>query len=105
MVDVVSQHSGQHSPKAQPSNEFQVVNHNAWAGTPDSIDYSEFYPFNSESDYHSYCSIDYNNETSVEDCWLGDNIVPLIDLRTESSYVAEGYQTWIEQLVSNYSSE
>lgn len=34
---------------------------------------------------------------------MGDKKVPLPDLKTESSAVAEGYQTWIKELVSNYS--
>lgn len=82
-----------------------VVNHNAWAGDASSVDYSTFYPFDSESDYHTYCTVDYTNTTSIEDCWLGDSSVELPDLKTEASNVASGYQTWISQLVSNYSSE
>lgn len=81
-----------------------VVNHNAWIGTQTNVDYTTFNPFNSASDYHAPCYIDYNNDTSIVDCWLGDNIVPLVDLKTESTNVAEGYQTWIKELVSNYSS-
>ena len=81
-----------------------VVNHNGWAGAASTVDYSSFSPFNAEADYHSYCQIDYSNTTSVQDCWLGDNNVILPDLKTESSTVMDGYQTWIKQLVSNYSS-
>ncbi|PSK58668.1 Alpha-amylase A type-3 [Elsinoe australis] len=80
-----------------------VVNHNGWNGAPSTVDYSSFKPFNSPDDYHSYCTIDYNNSTSIQDCWLGDTQVPLPDLKTESPTVASGYQTWISQLVSNYS--
>lgn len=81
-----------------------VVNHNGWNGAPSTVDYSSFKPFNSPDDYHSYCTIDYNNSTSIQDCWLGDTQVPLPDLKTESPTVASGYQSWISQLVSNYSS-
>ncbi|KAF2726302.1 glycoside hydrolase family 13 protein [Polychaeton citri CBS 116435] len=80
-----------------------VVNHNGWIGSHTDIDWTTFYPFSSESDYHSYCLIDYNDETSIKDCWLGDDQVPLPDLRTENSNVVEGYSKWIGELVSNYS--
>lgn len=82
-----------------------VVNHNGWAGSASSVDYSRFNPFNSQDYYHSYCTVNYNSQDSVEDCWLGDNTVQLVDLNTEDSRVVQGYETWISQLVSNYSSE
>lgn len=82
-----------------------VVNHNAWNGDASSVNYSTFVPFDKHSDYHSHCSIDYDNITSVQGCWLGDSNVELPDLATEASNVVEGYQTWIDQLVSDYSSE
>ncbi|GAB7350076.1 hypothetical protein MBLNU459_g0743t2 [Dothideomycetes sp. NU459] len=78
-------------------------NHNAWKGNASSVNYTAFHPFNSATNYHSFCDIDYNNQTSVEDCWLGSSNVELPDLRTEDSAVAAGYQTWIKQLVANYS--
>lgn len=81
------------------------MNHNAWNGAPSTVKYTNFNPFNSANDYHTYCTVDYSNETSVEDCWLGDESVPLVDLKTEAPNVAQGYQTWIKQLVSNYSSK
>ena len=81
-----------------------VVNHNGFAGGENSVDYSVFYPFNQQSQYHTYCPItDYNNETQKEICWLGDNTVSLVDLATENEDVANGYHNWIESLVSNYS--
>ena len=37
-----------------------VVNHNGWNGSPDTVDYSSFNPFNDKSQYHTpYCPIDY----------------------------------------------
>lgn len=42
-------------------------------------------------------------KTNIEECWFGDKYVPLPDLRTETQAVASGYQTWIKELVSNYS--
>lgn len=83
-----------------------VANHNVWDGSGDSVDYSQFNPFNSEDQYHSYCLIqDYEDQTQVEECWLGDDTLPLPDLKTEDEAVASEYQSWISGLVSNYSSK
>lgn len=83
-----------------------VVNHHGWSGSENSVVYSDFYPFNQASYYHPYCAItNYDNQTNVEDCWLGDSNVELVDLKTEDPIVASMYQTWITQLVSNYSSK
>lgn len=44
-----------------------VVNHNAWNGGPDTVDYSKFNPFNQKEHYNTpYCEIDYND--------LGDTV-------------------------------
>lgn len=81
-----------------------VVNHLSWNGSENSVVYSDFYPFNQASYYHPYCAVtNYDNQTNVEDCWLGDSNVELVDLKTEDPTVASMYQTWITQLVSNYS--
>lgn len=42
---------------------------------------------------------------SIQVCWEGDNIVSLPDLRTEDSDVLGMWETWITQLVANYSSK
>ena len=96
MVDVVVNHMGYFCGTAQ----------NGKCGPQGSIDYSIYTPFNSESYFHPFCEIDYNNRTSILDvsaiiswiaklgradrvgkCWEGDEIVPLPDLRTENSSV------------------
>lgn len=82
-----------------------VVNHNGWAGDAADVDYSIFNPFNQESYYHPYCTVDYSNITSVRNCWLGDHHVELVDLATEDAAVTLGYQTWIRSLVDNYTSK
>ncbi|KAI7151846.1 alpha-amylase, partial [Hortaea werneckii] len=83
-----------------------VVNHNGWNGSPDTVDYSSFNPFNDKSQYHTpYCPIDYSNLNDLENihtCWIGDQKVPLPDLRTEDDDVRQGYQKWIHGLVSEY---
>jgi len=41
-----------------------VVNHNAWPGPPEAIDFSALNPFDQPSDYNlPYCAIDYSNMT------------------------------------------
>ncbi|KAI5273292.1 putative alpha-amylase [Aureobasidium subglaciale] len=79
-----------------------VTNHMAYVGCGDCVDYSKITPFDKESYYHPFCLIDYNNQTSMESCWAGDNIVSLPDLRVEESNVQEMWATWIKQLVANY---
>jgi alpha-amylase len=76
-----------------------------YAGCGTCVDYSVFYPFNSQSYYHPFCLIDYNNATSIQQCWEGDNTVALADLRTENSNVLNMWNAWIAQLVSNYTSK
>ncbi|THW64366.1 alpha-amylase [Aureobasidium pullulans] len=79
-----------------------VTNHMGYAGCGNCVDYSQFNPFNKQSYYHPFCLIDYNNQNSVEQCWAGDNIVSLPDLRTEDDAVLSMWKTWITQLVANY---
>lgn len=82
-----------------------VTNHMGYPGCGNCVNYNDFTPFNQQSYYHPFCIIDYNNATSIQQCWEGDNIVSLPDLRTEDSKVLSMWETWITQLVSNYSSE
>ncbi len=55
-----------------------------------------------ETQYHSYCPVDWSNVTSVQDCWLGDTKVALPDLDTEDPTVASTYGTWVNNLVQEY---
>ncbi|KAI0721448.1 glycoside hydrolase superfamily [Fomitopsis betulina] len=78
-----------------------VVNHMAANTLPP--DYSTFTPFNSESDFHTFCWItDYDNQTNVEQCWLGDSSVPLADCNTEADNVIDFFYNWIGELRANY---
>ncbi|KAJ5827844.1 Glycoside hydrolase superfamily [Penicillium robsamsonii] len=81
-----------------------VANHMGYAGAGNNVDYSVFTPFNSASYFHSYCSIsNYNDQSNVENCWLGDTIVSLPDLDTTQSSVKTLWNNWISGLVSKYS--
>jgi len=82
-----------------------VTNHMGYNGAATTVQYSTFNPFNSQSYYHPYCAIDLNNITSVQDCWTGDDVVSLPDLRTENSNVQAMWNKWITQLVQNYTSK
>ncbi|PKX92761.1 alpha-amylase [Aspergillus novofumigatus IBT 16806] len=81
-----------------------VANHMGYAGAGNSVDYSLFSPFNSQTYFHPLCFIsNYDNQTNVENCWLGDNVVPLADLDTTKSDVQKIWYNWVGSLVSNYS--
>lgn len=42
-------------------------------------------------------------QTQLEDCWSGDELVSLPDLRTEDSDVADTWNSWITNIISTYS--
>lgn len=80
-----------------------TVNSMAYPGSHTSVDYTSFAsPFNTKSAYHQFCWIDYDNATSILECWLGDDNVALVDVNTENSNIRSTYQTWISSLVSTY---
>ena len=85
-----------------------VVNHVASASNPPN--YSIYpAPFNSQASFHNETFIaasDYdNNQTAVEQKWLGDTNLPLPDINTEDQNIVNTYKTWIAGLVSNYSAD
>lgn len=62
-------------------------------------DYSRIIPFNSSDHYHPSCDIDYNNQDSIENCWIAG----LPDLKQENSWVADELIRWINWLLQKYS--
>ncbi|EMC95703.1 glycoside hydrolase family 13 protein [Baudoinia panamericana UAMH 10762] len=85
-----------------------VPNHmayNTYTGDPTNVNYTIFNPFNEKKYFHDYCPMDYSgvNSTALEECWLGSEHVPLVDLRTEDQEVQDIFGDWIEQMVANYS--
>ncbi|KAF9001959.1 glycoside hydrolase family 13 protein [Cyathus striatus] len=64
-------------------------------------DYSS-YMFKNASFYHPYCPIQWGNTTSEQNCWLGDEKVPLPDLNTQNPTVVSQYGEWIQNLVEEY---
>ncbi|KAI7879088.1 a-amylase [Lichtheimia hyalospora FSU 10163] len=69
-----------------------VANH---AGPTQNGDYSG-YTFGSSDLYHPQCSIDYNDQNSIEQCWVADNL-PDIDTENESNVntLHDIVSTWI----------
>lgn len=77
-----------------------VVNH---YGSPAQIDYSSYIPFNDGSYFHAEEFItNYNNQTLVEQGWLGNSEVPLPDVNTENPTVVSTFNAWISELVQTY---
>ena len=71
-----------------------VANHSAPIGD----DFSQIYPLNQSSHYHSDCDINWNNQSSVENCRLAG----LPDLNQDNSYVRQYLKDWVKNLVSTY---
>jgi alpha-amylase len=68
------------------------------------IDYRQFNPFDDKKYYHPWCNLsDWNDNTLAQNCWLGSSVVALPDLDTESVTVQNMVNSWIKELVSNYS--
>lgn len=58
--------------------------------------------FKKPEHYHSQCWIDYESHDSVEDCWMGNEEVALMDLNTENAEVKETLNKMIKELVETY---
>ncbi|KAK5999066.1 Alpha-amylase A type-1/2 [Cladobotryum mycophilum] len=75
MVDVVANHMGPNIGDHQPS------------------------PLNQQSSYHPQCDINYNDQNSIENCWIA-NLLP--DLRTTDLGIRDLFRKWIASLMSSY---
>lgn len=83
-----------------------VPNHFGAIGPHQNVDYSMFKPFSSKSYFDAFCWItNYDNQTEVEECWLGDDNVVLVDVDTNQEVVQSTYNNWIQNLISKYSSK
>lgn len=67
------------------------------------FDFTKLSPFSVDTDFHSQCVVDDNNQTSVEQCWLGDKVLPLPDVNTEDPSIVKTINDWINGLVKEYS--
>ena len=57
-------------------------------------------PLNQASSYHTPCTIDYNSQSSIEYCRIASD---LPDVNTTNPQIRSVYNTFIKNLVSNYS--
>lgn len=89
-----------------------VINH--LVATQNPPQYSSFpSPFSAQSAFHAEQFIqatDYpsppfsaGNQTAVEQGWLGDEKLPLVDINTEDQSIQNWWYDWIKNLVSTYS--
>ncbi|KAF8243736.1 alpha-amylase [Wilcoxina mikolae CBS 423.85] len=81
-----------------------VPNHFGHAGPVAGIEYGDFgAPFNSKDAFHDHCWItDYDDQTMVENCWLGDERVALADVDTSLPWVQVEMNRWVKELVETY---
>lgn len=56
-------------------------------------------PLNQQDSYHASCEINYDDQNSVENCWIAG----LPDLNTQSETIRTVFQEWISWLVSEFS--
>ncbi|KKY22763.1 putative alpha-amylase a type-1 2 [Phaeomoniella chlamydospora] len=85
-----------------------VVGHTAWPGSRDTVDYTVFEPFNNESYYHSgdCLTADAGSDpTQTQNCWLGDDVVALPDIRTEDDSIAKLLQSFVADTVKNFAAD
>ncbi|KAJ6605370.1 alpha-amylase [Mycena vulgaris] len=88
-----------------------VINH--FAGVPTNttvsdsnrftFNFSSLLPFATEADFHVQCFInDFHNQTEVEQCWLGDENLPLPDINTEDDAIVEKLLKWVKDTVTEF---
>lgn len=58
--------------------------------------------FKKPSQYHPLCWIDYSKQESVENCWMGSQELPLMDINTENPEVQETLKKMIKEFVDEY---
>lgn len=81
-----------------------VANHFAYPSRlARDVQYASLNPFNDSKYFHKPCKVDYGNQASTEDCWIGYNVpVELPDVDTTRQDVKDIYYSWIRNLVSTY---
>ncbi|KAL7409786.1 glycoside hydrolase superfamily [Mrakia frigida] len=98
MVDIVINHVGWVVPS--DTAVFDPTIGESSSGAGDGV----YGPLDSTADFHAPCGIDYSNETSIENCWLGFGFsLDLVDINTQSDTVRSLIYAWIGELVSTYS--
>jgi len=94
MLDVVVNHMVTTMPMNITASRFE---------SPSKSSATDMTPFADMDDFHPLCFItDYNNQTEVEQCWLGDSLLPYADVDTEDPGVIGTLNNWIQEVVSNF---
>ncbi|EEB09577.1 alpha-amylase Aah4 [Schizosaccharomyces japonicus yFS275] len=79
-----------------------VVNHMG-ARSLESLDYSEYTPFNHEKYYHNFCPIDEDVPESFDKCWIHTDDFVLPDLNTDLLFVRQTLLEYIKSFVEAFS--
>ena len=72
-----------------------VANHSTYYAD---ADFGNINPLNKAEYYHPKCDIDWNNQYTVENCWLAG----LTDLNQDNSYVREYLKSWVQRVVQEF---
>ncbi|KAI1630272.1 alpha-amylase [Exophiala viscosa] len=82
-----------------------VVNHLALNQESEATDNSHLpEPFNQSTAFHPKCPINYEDQSSIQDCWLVDSQPPLLaDVNTENPDVFDALVECVVELVQDYS--
>jgi alpha-amylase len=87
MLDIVVNHVG--APSLSDRNGF-------------SLD-SFYHPFTNAMDFHPQCFVGSSTDQhTIEQCWLGDDKLPLPDINTEDQNVVQLMYDWIHNVVQQY---
>ncbi|KAL9121414.1 MAG: hypothetical protein Q9187_002027 [Circinaria calcarea] len=91
-----------------------AVNAMGYLGTDTAMDFADYNPFNDQKYFHPDCTItDFSNQTAsqqyirpsltltLKKCWLAG----LPDLKTDDKQVADILNSWVKDLVANFSSK
>lgn len=74
-----------------------VANHSTYYINSDT-DFSNVNPLNKQEYYHTKCDINWDDQYTVENCWLAG----LSDLDQSNSYVRSYLKSWISNVVSEF---
>ncbi|KAK4684544.1 hypothetical protein P7C73_g5632, partial [Tremellales sp. Uapishka_1] len=59
--------------------------------------------YTQQANYHPPCAIDYNNQTSILNCWFSLEGYVLMDVATETAAIRNATESWVKAFVTKYS--
>lgn len=67
------------------------------------IDYADFIPFNTSSQYDPYCPlVNFSNQTELVTCWLGYTVVVTPRIKTTDPTIRTTLDTWVKNIMATY---